>query len=94
MRKNAVQPNGPQMPKRGTRWTTKATDTHLEYVTLIALRPATVVAGTRLTVTTYVGCLSLLLPQQGSSALRNQTCRRDLLSLICRAGNWGKIGSV
>jgi hypothetical protein len=37
---------------------TKATDTHSEYVILIAFRLATVVTRTRLSVTLYVHCLS------------------------------------
>jgi len=39
-------------------WITKTTDTHSEYVTLIALPRQKIVTRTRLKVTLYVHCLS------------------------------------
>ena len=41
-------------------WVPKATNTHSEYVILIAFFTVTVVARTRLNVTLYVHCLSFL----------------------------------
>ena len=57
MWKNIVQPERKQMTlwhMRVACWTPKATNTHSEYVTIIAFPPATMVARTRLNVTTYV----------------------------------------
>jgi hypothetical protein len=62
--KNISQPARPQMTIWRMRFAsciTKVTNTHSEYVILIAFFTATVVAQTRLSVTLYVHCLSGLV---------------------------------
>jgi hypothetical protein len=59
--KNIVGPDRHQMTTWRTRiayWIAKATDTHSECVILIPFPTATMVARTRLNVTSYVNCLS------------------------------------
>ena len=62
--KNIVLPDKQQMTiwlRRIACWIPKATDTHSECVILIPFPTATMVARTRLNVTSYVNCLSRLL---------------------------------
>ena len=63
MWKNIIERGKPQKTiwsMRSARWIPKATNTHSEYVILIAFSTATMVAWMRLNITLYVNCLSCL----------------------------------
>ena len=72
MWKNIVEPDKPQMTVWRmiiTSWITKATNTHVGFVIIIAFFTATMVAWTYLNVTLYVHCLSFLEQQCDSSCV-------------------------